>query len=127
MTPIEILALIIALIAGIKILVLLIKPSSWMKVVEFVYGKPNITMLVSLVLAGAILYYYLLPIMSIVEIFAVMVFLVLLMAISVSAYSKEVIALKRKMLKDKNFVKKAWLAVLVWIILIVWVLYSLFA
>ncbi len=123
---VETFALIIAVLAAIKIIVILVKPSSWMKVVKTVYMSPILTTIISLILAALVLN-YLLAEVTIVQIFAVMLFAALLGAISVSAYSKEVISMASKMLKDKTIVKRAWLAILVWIALIIWVLYVLLA
>jgi len=124
LTSIEIFALIVVIVAAIKILVLLIQPKSWLSVVKTVYAKPALAMMVELILAAVILY-YLLAELNIVQIFAVMLFFALLMAISFTTYSKETISWARKML-NKNVIKKAWLAILIWVILIVWVLYTLF-
>ena len=110
-----------------KLLVIMIKPKAWMNVVEVVYRKPTLLMVVSLILAAVVLYYLDFAGITIVQIFAVMVFFALLAAMTASAYAKEIIVLARKMLKDKSVLKKAWLALVVWIVLVVWVLYTLFA
>ena len=55
-----------------------------------------------------------------------MLFVSLLAAVSVASYSKEIVVLGEKMLKDKAMIKKAWLSILVWIVLIIWVVYVLF-
>ncbi len=127
MTPIEIIALILAVVVAVKLLVIMIKPKAWMNVVEVVYRKPTLLMVVSLILAAVVLYYLDFAGITIVQIFAVMVFFALLAAMTASAYAKEIIVLARKMLKDKSVLKKAWLALVVWIVLVVWVLYTLFA
>lgn len=126
MTPIEIIALIILVAAAIKILVILIKPSSWMGMARTVWKQPALTAIVSLILAAIVLY-YLLQEITIIQIFAVMAFVALLAALSMAAYSAEIIALGQKMLKDKAVVKKAWLSIVVWIVLIAWGFYVLFA
>jgi hypothetical protein len=118
-------AFIFAAIALIKILVVLIKPKAWMPVVEFFYSKPVVTMIVSLVLAG-FTFWYILKELTIVQIFATMVFTALLAMVTVSIYSKEVISVARKMLKDRNFLYRAWVPIVIWVILIVWVLKELF-
>jgi len=124
---IGILALIVAVIAAVKILVLLIKPKAWLdSVVKPIYSIPALTIIVSLVLAGFVLNYLLNAGFTIVDIFAVMAFFSLLMAISFAAYAKDTIVWAGKLLKDKRVIKKAWLAILIWVVLIVWVLYSLF-
>jgi len=126
MTPIEIMALVVAVVVLVKLVVLMIKPIKWMGVAEAVYGKPVITIIVSLILAGISLK-YLLEVVNIVQIFAVMFFFMFLMALSVSIYAKDLLVLGRKMLKDKNMLKKAWLAFIVWIVLSLWVINEIFA
>jgi hypothetical protein len=125
LTPIEIMTLIIAVFAAIKILVILINPKSWMNVVKTVYGNPILTTIISLVLAVVVLNYLLVE-LTIVQIFAVMLFLSLLMVIGIAAYSKDILQLASKLLENREVLKKAWLAIIVWVILIVWVLYTLF-
>lgn len=125
MTPIEIIALIVILVAAIKIIVLLINPKSWMGVVRKVWTNPMITSVISLILAAVVLY-YLLQEITIIQVFAAMALVGLLAALGIAAYSNEIVALGEKMLKDKAVIKKAWLALLIWIILIIWALKELF-
>jgi hypothetical protein len=126
MTPVEIFALIIALAVIIKLVVLLVKPQSWRSVVKVVYGKPGITMIIGLVLAVVVLYYLLME-LTIVQIFASMLFLALIAGVTMSAYYEQISELIDNMLKDKAIVKKAWLSIIIWLILSVWVLYVLFS
>jgi hypothetical protein len=126
MTTIEIFALIIALIAGIKILVILVSPKTWLNsVVKPIYSKSTLMGVIAFILAAIVLY-YLLQEITIIEIFAVMLFICLLAATGFSVYYKEVLGLAGKLV-NKAVVKKSWFYIIIWIILIVWVLYSLFA
>jgi len=125
MNAIAILATILLVVSAIKILVILIKPKAWGKVVKVVYGKPMLTMILSLILAVIVLN-YLLAEVTIVQIFAVMVFVALLAAMSLSVYAKEIIPTAVKMLNEKNFMRKAWLPIIVWVILLIWLFISLF-
>tara|TARA_Y100000310_G_C20617708_1_gene781539 strand:+ start:902 stop:1285 length:384 start_codon:yes stop_codon:yes gene_type:complete len=125
MTPVEIIALIVAIAIAVKILVILINPGIWMqKVVRPVYGRPILTTTISIILAAVVLNYLLAEI-TIVQIFAVMGFLALIIAIGALAYSNELLAFAEKMLKDKAIIKKAWISILIWIALTIWVLYTL--
>jgi len=124
MTLTEIFAWIVIVITAIKILTILINPAKWVKVVQAVWKNPRIVMPVSLILAALILY-NLLKEISIVQIFAVMLFIILMSAASMSVYSKEILALAKNVLKDKKVIEKSWLPILIWIILILWVLISL--
>lgn len=127
LTAIEIMALIVVVAGLIKILVLSIKPKAWKGVADAVYAQPAVTTTISLVLAAAALYYLLGAGITIVQIFAVMLFTMLLLMLSFSAYPEATAALTGKLFKDRNVLKKGWLVMVVWIILMVWVLYVLFA
>ena len=126
MTPIQIMALIVALLGGIKLIVILIDPKIWLKkVVKPIYSNPMFASVLGLLIAGVSLY-YLNKSFTIVQIFAVMVFFMGLMLMSFAAVSKEMLVLADKVLK-KDCLKKFWLPTLVWILLLIWVFYALFA
>jgi len=126
MTPIEWMAAIIAVIAVVKILVLLIKPRAWMNgVVKPVYSNPIVLMIVGLALAAGSLW-YLLEEITIIQIFAVMFFLSTLALITAAVYANEIIAVANKMLKNKKFLGKAWLSIIAWLALAIWALKELF-
>jgi len=125
MTPIEILALIIALLSAIKIVIGIVNPGSWMAhVVVPIWKNPFLVSLVALIL-GFFSLNYLLAEISIVQIFAVLFFLMCIMALTFVPYSKDIVAFGGKMIKDRNFLKKEGLVLLIWIVLIVWVLSDL--
>jgi len=125
-TPIETLALIIALLSLIKLIVILVNPMSWFKgVVKPIYSNPFMLQLIGLILAGVSLF-YLLREFTIVQIFAVMFFFASLMLFGVGAYAKEILDFADKIYKKKDTIKRAWLSILVWLVLIFWVLMELF-
>ena len=125
-TPIETLALIIALLSLIKLIVILVNPMSWFKgVVKPIYSNPFMLQLIGLILAGVSLF-YLLREFTIVQIFAVMFFFASLMLFGVGAYAKEILDFADKIYKKKGLVRKAWLSILIWLVLIFWVLVELF-
>jgi len=126
MTPIEIIALIIAIIAGVKILALFINPKSWLPVPKAVFSRPLLLGLVSFVLAAIVLKYLIVE-LTIIQIYAVFLFISLLLLMSLAPFSSDVAALAARMYKDKAFLKKTWLAMLTWAALTIWVLYALFA
>ena len=127
MTPIQIMALIVALLGAIKLIVVLMSPKAWIdKVVKPIYANPMVTTIIALIIGGISLW-YLLKELTIVYIFAVMLFVMSLMLLGFSAYSKEAIAMAQKVLKDKDAIKKAWLPIIIWILLLIWVFYTLFA
>lgn len=119
-TSIEIMALIFLVIASIKILVILINPRTWHdNVVKNIYRNPKILMVLSLILS-AITLYYLLKELTIVQIFAAMLFFSLIAAVGVSVFSKDLMKLTNKLYNDKFILKKSWLYLLIWIVLILW-------
>lgn len=125
MFSVEILAWIVAVVIVVKFLVIFVKPKTWASVIDFVYAKPWLLTIVSLILAYLVLQSLLDSGITIVQIFAVLLFLSLLAASTASVYSKDVTALGKKLLKDRNILKKAWLPILVWIALTVWAIAEL--
>jgi len=121
MTPIEILALILIAITAIKTVVNLAAPKSRAKVVKKVSKNPTILYILFLVLAAIVLY-FLIQEITIVEILAVTLFVTLLMAIMFIPYFGEL-----GNLAEKISLKKAWLGILIWLILMIWALYVMFA
>jgi len=122
---IEWMAAIIALIALIKIVILLISPKGWIPVVKFFYGKPIATMIIAAILAIGGLW-YLLQELTIVQIFAVLFFMSALMLVSAPIYSKDMISLAKKVLRDRKFIAKTWLPLIIWLVLVIWALKELF-
>lgn len=125
MNPIEIMALLIALLSGIKLIVIMINQKAWLNFWKPIYRKSGITTIVALVI-GAVSLNYLMQVMSIVHLFAAMLFFTAMMLLSFMAYSKETLAFAEQIYKKKNLLARAWLPTIVWVILLVWVFYTLF-
>ena len=124
---IDIFALIVAVVILIKILVILIKPSAWMSFAESLWKMPALVLVVGLVLAGVVLYYLMQSGISLVQIFAVMLLIVLLSAVTMAVYAKDFISMGKKLVRDRNFLSKGWLSIIIWIALAIWVLIKIFA
>ena len=125
MTPVKVLALIVASLVAIKLVIIFIQPKSWLPVVKTCYGKPIITIPIALIAAGVILM-YLLAELTIIQIFAVMAFMMALMAAGVASYGKEIVELSEKLLQDKVALRKAWVSIVAWLVLTVWGFYEIF-
>lgn len=126
MTPIQIMALIVAMLGAIKMIVVFISPKSWIKnIVKPIYKTPMIASIAGLIITGVSLY-YLNQELTIVQIFAVLLFFFGLMLMTFAAVSKEMIKLAENVLKKDGLIR-FWLPILVWIILLIWVFYALFA
>jgi hypothetical protein len=126
MTPIELMALIVLVVGAVKLIVLVISPKSWIGVMKQVWSNSVLAMIVCIILAAIVLYTLVNNGIGIVQIFAVILFIVLLAGIGVSAYAKEITDFAIKLLKGKNILKKSWICILIWALLIIWGLKELF-
>lgn len=125
-TPVETIALIIIVIATIKIFVLLVKPMAWMNFAKKIYlTNPRLTQIISLVLAAVVLY-YLLQEITIIQILAVMVFISLLLVMGIAPIMGNLIKKYEAMIKRGNIWKDSWLYTLIWIALMAWGVKELF-
>ena len=121
----EILALILIAITVIKLIVFLINPQLWYSFVKKLYVKPQLVSVVALLLAALVLYFLIISGVTIVEILAVCLFVVLLMAVGIAKYADEIIGWAKK--QDIVFiVKELWLYTLVWILLMAWGIQQIF-
>ena len=125
MTPVEIIALSFVVLAVVKVVVIFINPAFWKPVVKAVYAKPIYTTGVSLIL-GAVILWYLLAELTIVQIFASMTFMMTLMMLQFGSLGEEIMELSNKFLNDRSIMKKLWLPLTIWLVLVVWVAYEIF-
>ena len=121
---VEIIALIFAVLVIVKLLVVSFSPKSWLALAKSLYKTPMVLFIVELILA-AVVFYYLLIELTVVQIFAAVTLGALLTGMSFAIYGKETIAWGTKLL-DRNTPKKIWLPILIWLALAVWVLITLF-
>lgn len=124
-TSIETIALILIVVSLIKILVLLVNPKSWMNFAKSIWKNPSLTSIVALVLA-AIVFYYLIQELTIIQILAVTAFVALLFAVGLAKGGNTLIQIYEKQIKKGNILKDYWLYTLIWLALIVWGLRELF-
>lgn len=121
---IEIIALIFAVLVIVKLAVVSFSPKSWLGVAKSLYKAPWVLFIVELILA-AIVFYYLLQQLTIVQIVAAVTLGALLTGMSFAIYGKETIAWGTKLL-NSNTLKKLWLPILIWLGIAVWTLVALF-
>jgi len=109
----------------IKLIVIVINPEIWMKkVVMVVYGH-KISVPIFLALAGGSLY-YLLQELSIVQIMAVMFFLVFLFGLSFMMFAHEFLPFAQEIYRNRSKMwRKSWFIALIWLALIIWTLTAL--
>ena len=123
---IETLASIIIAIAVIKLLVLSISPKAWYTFAGKLYSKPKVTSIIALLFAAVVLYFLQKAGTGIIEIFAVMLFVSLLMVISIARYAKTIIDFYTKK-STKKIWKEHWIDILVWSVLLIWGIKALFS
>jgi len=126
MIPVEIIALSLIVLATIKMIVLLVKPNAWMSFARGIYKKPKLLQFVAFVLAAIVLYYLIGSGLTIVDIFAVAVFVALLFAIGLAPEADHFIKKCQTMIKKGTLWRQYWLYTLLWIVLMIWGVKELF-
>lgn len=125
MTPIEIIALLGAIIVPVKFVMILKGQGFWFKTVTSRYwGNAMATTLLSLV-AVLITLVFLLQELTIVQIWAAAVFSMALVSLALAPFSRFMLEVERKWFTETNVLKTGWIPAVVWILLIAWVLYAL--
>lgn len=119
-------ALVVLVFALIKLVVVSVNARAWLKFAKGLWKSPMLVGVVSIILAAVVLYYLMQAGFSIVDVFSVMLFIVLISAATMAVYAHEFMDMAGKMLKTRGFMKKAWLPILIWLVLIVWALKELF-
>ena len=120
MTGIEVIALIIALIAIIKIIIYHFNKNYLARKTEKIMKNPGLTILILFVL-GIIVFGYVLDALTIVQVFAGIALYAILAGLTFAAYPGQVTKFTKEIFKQKTplLVK---LVMLVWLILSIWVL-----
>lgn len=126
-TAIQNIALVLIIVAIIKIVVLLIKPQAWMNFAKGIYSKPSVAKFVGLILAIIVFYYLYSAGITIIQILAVTAFVALLLMIALAGEVDSLIKKYQAMIKKGNLWKEYWLYTLLWVALLVWGLNELFA
>jgi len=116
---IEVLAAVLILLSVIKLTVVSLNAPAWLAVAKAIYSKPTVTATVSYVMAALVLAVLLQSGLTIVQILAVCLFVVLLLVSGFSRYAPAVLRWfegqdVRQILRDQ------WFYTLVWIVLLGW-------
>ena len=124
MTPIEIIALSFALLAIVKMVVLLINHKTWMKIPDVVIKYPLVMGFFYLALA-VLFGYYLLQVMTIIQLFVAVMFGALIIGLTwmTDADALERILAPYKKMARKEFLKKYWIELIVWMAISLYVVY----
>lgn len=115
---------IFAILVIVKVIVVSYNGRSWTSLVKHLYKAPVVLFVVELVLA-ALLFYYLLTVMNIVEIMAAVAFGALLTGMTFAVYGHETVKLAENFLRGRNLLRRAWLPILIWLALAIWAILSL--
>jgi len=125
-TAIEILAILLIVLAAIKLVVILVDARVWLGFAKRVYAKPAVTSSVALLLAGLVLHLLLNSGLTIVQVLAVTVFVALLLMVSVAPYAGRLFAwLETQSLPA--MLRQQWLYIVVWVLLLAWGAIEIFA
>lgn len=120
----EVLAGILILLSLVKTTMLLVNPRAWIGFTKRIYVDPKVTSLVSLAVAGVVLYLLIRSGLDIVQILAVCLFLCLLIIPAVAPYAPRLYAWVETQ-DIGQLLKEQWLYVSVWIALLSWGIYTL--
>ncbi|MDZ4165450.1 MAG: hypothetical protein U1C55_10010 [Smithellaceae bacterium] len=119
MGTLEILALIVILISIVKLVFVFVDLRSWLGFTRRLYAKPTRIALISLVLAVFVLFLLILSGLTIVQILAVCLFFVLLVAAGFAPYYTKILDLFGD-LDLTAAMKNQWHYLALWIILMGW-------
>ena len=118
-TALKVIAATLIAFSAIKLLFVLVDVRAWVRFARRLYANPVVTSVVALLLAAIVLYLLLAAGMSIVQILAVCVFVVLLLVVGIAPYANELFAwLDRQDLGA--MIKRQWLYTLIWVALLAW-------
>ena len=125
MTPIETLATIFAILILFKLLIIIVSPKLRVTIAESILSKNAAILTITLLILTAIIGYYVLSSLTIVEVAAVMMLMSGLMALFFIQYKKIMLQLLRESLSP-DFLMKNCLSLLIWGLLAIWALYAVF-
>ena len=116
---VEWLAAVLILLSVIKLTVLSLNAPAWVAVAKAIYSKPVVTATVSYALAGLTLTVLLQSGLTIVQILAVCLFIVLLIVPGIARYAPDLLHWLerqdlRRILRDQWFYTLVWVALLGW-------------
>ena len=128
MNPVEIIALLTALIVPIKLVILMRSQKFWFKNVTSNYwvGSGNTIMILSF-LVSVVSLYFLLQELTIVQIWAALFFSMALISMALAPFSKYLLEAENRWFTETNTVKKGWLSTIVWVAISLWVLIAIFS
>ncbi len=120
MTAIETIAFIFIIVGLVKLITLTINPGAWISLAKKIWRKSQYLSVIYLIVA-AIIFYYLIQELTILQILATAAFVSLLFGLQFSRYSKETLAFIERVVRNKgNYWKNNWFYALIWLTLLIW-------
>jgi len=93
---IEVLAIILIIIAIVKIIMMILNPRIWLTLVGKIYAIPTVISIIGFMLSALVLYFIIHSGVSIVEVLAIGLFVALLILTGLANYADELILWLRK-------------------------------
>ena len=125
-TAVETIALIMIVVAAIKMIVLLINPVGYLNFAKGLYKKPILAQVVGFILAAVVLYYLINSGLTIVQILAVAGFVSLFLMVGLASSIGPLMKKFDAQIKQGNMWKEYWFYTLIWIVLLVWAAKEIF-
>jgi len=126
MNPIEILAVILAVLVLVKLFVFVFNPHIRVKIAKALYEKTVLITFVFLLLA-IIVGYFVFARFTIVEVSALLLFASILFGLGLVPYTKGLIEVVEKESESRmTILKKNWPSILIWGAIALWTLYKVF-
>lgn len=127
LTPIETMATVLSTFILLKIILVFIHPGGWMKTTQKIMRHTKIVTTIYLIIIAVVGYYLLLSV-NIVQIMGTSLLVVMLIALQFIPYMDDLIKISNKKFKTPfDIIKQMWLPILFWIAISLWTLYSIFA
>ena len=126
MTMVEVLALVTAVLVILKIMILIRSQRLWYGSITRRYwrGTGRVTMYRSFAVA-AIALVVLLQELTIVQIWAVMLFAMALISMALAPFAEYMLEVETRWFSETSVLKRGWFAAVVWVVLSIWVLVAI--
>ena len=118
-TAIKVLATLLIVLAGIKLIVVFVNPQMWLRFARRVYAKPTVTSTVALLLAALVLYLLLKSGLTIVQVLAVTVFVALLVMVGMAPHAARLFEWVESQ-SLPAMLRQQWPYIAVWVLLLGW-------
>jgi len=120
--PVEVLATIFIVFGILKLLFFLFAPNAMLEHAKKLYANPKIVSLFAFILAAIVLYFLVSAGVTIVQIFAIGIFIGLLLIMKLAPYAQDIL----KKMKPNTLLKENWFYMIIWVLLMAWGIKELF-